>query len=113
MSLRLQISLIVMTSLSIGYVVAMIKKENLDLKYSLTWLAMGICMFLLAVIPRSIQTFSRLLGIEDPMNALFFASSILQMVITFSLTIAASRSSERVKKLTQELAMFQNEIKKD
>jgi len=106
MSLKLQIILIISSLLSIFLLVDMIRKESLGLKYSLSWLTSAMMILILALFPDLIDYTSLLLGIVNPMNALFFIGNLFLLVIILTLTIAVSRSSVRVKELTQEVALL-------
>jgi HAMP domain-containing protein len=50
-----------------------------------------------------------LLDIVVPVNLLFLVGNLFLIAIVFSLTVALSRNSRRIRNLTQELALLKNE----
>lgn len=112
MVIKLQIFLIICSLIFGGIIVSMLRKEMLDLKYSFSWLLLGISLVIIAVKPGIVIFLAHIIGIIEPVNAVFLISILLMLVITFSLSIAISRQARRMKKLVQELAFLERKIKK-
>lgn len=112
MSLRLQIILAALTLVTLAMVINLVRKNKLELKYSLTWIFVGIGILILTIWPDLIFKVTHLLGIVDAMNTVFFVGSIFQLIIIFSLTVALSRQSNKLKQLTQEVALRDVEKRK-
>ncbi len=108
---KLQIFLIISSLLFTGIIVNMLRKEMIDLKYSFTWILSGICIIILAVKPEIAFSIAGLIGIIEPVNAIFLISIFFTIIITFSLTVALSRQSVRMRKLAQEVALLENALK--
>lgn len=108
--LKLQIILIVFSALGFVYILNMIKKYKLELKYSLLWLLIVILLFFLSLFPRWISMLSSIVGIEVPSNTLFLFGIISIYLITFTLTVSLSRLSNRAKELTQELGLLKQKV---
>ena len=51
--------------------VLLLRKNQIALKYALLWLFSGAVMLALALFPGLLDSFSNLLGVYDPVNALF------------------------------------------
>ncbi|MFJ8102260.1 DUF2304 domain-containing protein [Lysinibacillus sp. NPDC096212] len=88
----------------------MITRYKLDLKYALLWLLLSLTSLLLVIFPSILYYITDLLSIETPTNALFLLSNLLILAIIFSLTIALSRASNKVKDLSQELGILKYEF---
>lgn len=116
MSVKLQIFLFLSTVIMFIFMIKLIKKETLQLKYSLLWIIIGVMMIILSIFPCILEYISKVLGIVTPTNTLFLIGLIFELMIVFSLTVALSKSSERVKNLSQEIALirkeFENNLKK-
>lgn len=95
------------------YIISMIRKEKLELKYSLSWMAAIISILIMGIIPESIEYISKILDIASPVNALFFVGICFILIILFSLTIAMSRNSKKVKDLVQKLALLEYKVEKE
>lgn len=109
MNIRIQIIIAIFIILALAVIVNMIRRKALELRYALAWLAVGAGVLVLDLFPGLIETISRLIGIADPVNMLFFAGFCFSLAIIFVLTIAISRMSIRIKDLAQELALYRSE----
>lgn len=113
MKLRLSIIIFLLGALLILAIVNLVRKEKLELKYALSWLFITICIIMLAIIHGSISAVSSLIGVATPINAIFFLGIIFILVILFTLTVALSRASASVSKLSQEIALLKDKLEKD
>lgn len=111
MNIRIQLIIITIVIISLITLVNMIRKNKVELKYALLWFVLGSGVFIFACFPRVTNFLAELMGISTPINMLFFIGFCFSLVIIFSLSVAVSRVSSRVKKLTQELALLKKEIK--
>ena len=109
MDIKIQIIIAVGVIVAMCIIVNMIRKKNLELRHALTWLAVGVCILVLDCFPNLIAWISEKIGIASPVNMLFFFGFCFSLIIIFSLTIAMSRMSIRVKQLTQEIALLKED----
>ena len=112
MSLRIQIVIAVIAVLGILSICNMVRKNKLDLRYALIWIVVGLCVVVLDAFPGLLGGITEFLGIELPINMLFFLGFCFSLLIIFGLTKAVSDLSYKIKRLTQELALLKNEIEK-
>lgn len=110
MNIRIQIIIAVVIVLALSIIVNMIRKKALELRYALSWLAVGVSVLVLDMFPKGIEYISELMGIADPVNMLFFLGFCFSLAIIFALTIAVSRMSVRMKELAQELALYNKKV---
>lgn len=75
------------------------------------FLEMGIIVF--AGFPQISKWISHLLGISRPINMLFFAGFCFSLPIIFSLSATVSKMSDKIKRLTQEIALIDEQIEKE
>ena len=90
----------------------MIKKRQLGLKYALLWLGCGLAMLLFAIFPQIIIKGSALIGIMNPVNAVFFIFVVLFIVLLLSMTAITSALSEKALRLSQTIALLEERIRK-
>ena len=109
MNIKAQIIISIIIILGIVYIINMVRKKALELRYSLTWLCVGICILILTLFPQIMNKISAIMGIASPMNMLFFLGFCFSLTIIFSLTISASKMSIQIKDLTQEIALYKKE----
>jgi len=110
MDIRTQVFVIVIAVVALVILVNMIRNRTLELRYALLWMAMGIGVLVFACFPSLTKGLAGILGIDTPINMLFFIGFCFSLTIIFSLTVVISRMANRVKKLTQEMALLKKEL---
>ncbi len=110
MSLRIQLVIGIITVICILAICNTVRKKKLDLRYGLIWIIVGVCVILLDAFPGVLGWLTGLLGIELPINMLFFLGFCFSLIIIFSLTKTISDLAHKVKRLTQELALLKRDM---
>ena len=107
MTLKAQIILIVILLVALAFVLNSVRKHKLQLKYALPWFACIIVLVVFTAIPDLIQVVANLLGIQSPVNMVFFLGFVFSLAIIFVLTITVSRLTVQVRELTQAIALME------
>lgn len=110
MTTEIQIIIIVLAGLGILYIGNLVRVRRLELKYALVWFLVGILVIIFAANKHWLQSVSNFLGIELPINMLFFAGFIFVLMIIFTQTMVISNLTRRVKRLTQEVGILNKRI---
>lgn len=110
MTLKIQIIIAVFLVIALSVIINMIRKRQLELKYALSWLIAIFFVLILDCFPVLLTELSHALGIWAPVNMIFFLGFCFSLVIIFGLTVGMSRMSERIKKLSQALAIQEEMI---
>lgn len=108
---KLWIFLLIAVCIYFVLVFQLLKRKTLNLKYTLLWLASGIVMLILVVFPRLLQLFAKVVGIFDPMNALFSIALFCIVIILMSLTAIVSKLNDKNKTLTQSIALLEKRLR--
>lgn len=111
MNIKIQIIIAAGVLAAMCVIVNMIRKKSLELRHALAWLIVGISILVLDCFPNLIAWLAEKVGIADPVNMLFFFGFCFSLIIIFSLTIAMSRMSIRIKQLAQEVALLKGNEK--
>ena len=111
--MTLKFRLIMAAILLIGFVIIinMVRKKSLDLRYALIWLALIAMILVIVIVPGLLGVITHFLGIYDAMNMVFFMGFVFLTVVTFFLTAALSRNSNRIKALTQQVALLEKQVR--
>lgn len=88
-----------------------LKEKTLNLKYSLLWLFAGLVMVILAIFPQLLNVMSGLIGIYNPVYALFLVAIGFVIVILMSITSIVSRQNRKIRTLIQENAILEKRIR--
>ena len=107
MGARIQIIVALVIILALVIIIDMIRRKALELRYALAWLLVGIGVLILDLFPGIMERLSAFMGIELPINMLFFWGFCFSLVLIFGLTMSMSRMSIRIKNLAQELALYE------
>lgn len=83
-----------------------IRKNRLNLKYSLIWLATLLAILIAVLIPNLLEEVAKFLGFEVMSNMLFLVAIITLILITLSLTMIVSKQSKMIQLLIQEVSML-------
>ena len=110
MTLRLQIMVIIFIVLAVLYIVNQLRKKKLDYRFGLGWLLIIFCILVLTVSPKLLSTLAGFLGITLPINMLFFFGFCFIVILVFSMSMMISSLSDRVKKLSQEIAILRKDM---
>ena len=105
MTLKAQVLICIALVIALIAIVNMVRKRSLELKYVLVWICADVILFVFTLFPSTMNKVAAFLGIYSPMNMIFFMGFILSLVIIFTLTVALSRVTARVRKLAQMIAL--------
>lgn len=108
---RLRVLLLIVVCIYFIMVFCLLRRKTLNLKYTLLWLASGSVMLILALFPQLLQSFASLVGIYDPMNALFSLIIFCIIIILMSLTAIVSKLNRKTKTLIQALALLEKRVR--
>ena len=109
MTVKLQVTILLALFIALISIVNMIRRKNLELAYALSWLFVLAAVAVFALFPRFMVVMAHFLGIDSPVNMIFFLGFCFSLVIIYTLTVSLSRMSIRIRKLTQIIA--NNEVK--
>ena len=96
--------------LFLGWVVHLIRAHRLSLRDSLLWFLSTGAALAVTLFPSVLAWVARILQVEVPSNALFALTFVYVLVNLLALTLAASSSTSRIRRLTQECALLRAEL---
>ena len=108
-----QLIVLLVTLSFFAWVVSLLKKRRLDLKYTLLWLFCGAVMLVMGIFPQSLNWIAATMGIYSPTNALFAIISLFLILLCLSQTIIVSKLNESVKRLTQRVALLEKKVREN
>ena len=109
LSIRARVIIILVLLLMLVFIINMVRRRTLELKYVLAWLLADILLILFTVFPPAMMGIARFMGIFAPVNMIFFLGFLFLAAIAFSLTVALSRLSASQRRLAQETALWKYE----
>ncbi|MDO4294991.1 MAG: DUF2304 family protein [bacterium] len=111
MSLKMQVVIVVACLIMLCLLVRMVKNNALSLKYAMPWMLLCVGVGIFAVCTPFTAWMAAVLEIQVPSNMLFFMGFCFSLALIFGTTLTLSRMSLRLKKLTQEYALLEKEVR--
>lgn len=112
MNAYLRIALLIGITIYFVCIVFLLKKRSLNLKYTLLWILMGIVFLLVVIFPVILQIPMRMIGIVEWTNGIFALLLLILLIIDMSMTAIVSKMNDRMRKLVQQCAMYEERIRK-
>ncbi len=97
-------------ALAVGLVVELLRRRHLRGKYALVYLCLCAAAALFAVFPSSLDVLSQLVGVQLPVNLLFFASTVVLLLVTMHLAYESGRLEEETRTLAEEVGLLRLEL---
>ena len=91
--------------------IELIRKNRVTLKYALLWLFSGIVMILLALFPQIPVWLAGVIGVYDPVNALFAIMLFCGLVLMISFSVIMSGNKKAIVRLTQAVSLLENRLR--
>ena len=115
MTVKVRLLLVIGLVCVLVMIINMVRKRQLELKYVLGWLGCDFVLLLFAIFPGLMVGLSNFLGIYAPVNMIFFLGFLFSLILVFTLTVALSRVTARVRRLAQIEALnaYESEMQKN
>jgi len=94
----------------LGWVVWLIRTEQLSLRDSLLWLLTTLAATVVTAFPQLLGRLAHFIGVQVPANALFGAGLLYLALNVLSVTLVASASAHRIRRLAQECALLRADL---
>lgn len=90
------------------FVVTLVRKNHLQVKYSLMWLFISVAYILLAIFPNLLQSLANVLHIYEKVNSLFLITIFFILVLCFTFNLIISGQNKKIKHLIQEVSILKS-----
>ncbi len=111
MSQSLQGFLLLAIALYFIALVYLMRRKRILLRYMLLWIVSGVIMVVLTLFPGLLTRAARVLGIYEPVNALFAIALFCVLMILMALTAILSHHNAAIVRLVQTNALLEQRIR--
>ena len=111
MSQSLQGFLLLAIALYFIVLVYLMRRKRILLRYMLLWIVSGVIMVVLTLFPGLLTRAARVLGIYEPVNALFAIALFCVLMILMALTAILSHHNAAIVRLVQTNALLEQRIR--
>ena len=105
MSPVFQVLLIFGAVLMTYYILKRIRQSKLQIEYAIFWIVFSVILLVFSVFPFLVAMLTRMIGIELPVNFIFLFFILILILKAFFQTIETSALENKVRNLTQRLAI--------
>ena len=88
----------------------MLRRQRLREKYAVLWFFVALSALVVAFVPGVLTGIADLIGVEVPANLLFFAASMVLMLMSLQHSHEVSRLEDRSRTLAEEVALLRMEV---
>lgn len=98
--------LLILASLSTTlYILRRIRHAKLQIEYAIFWLLFAGILLIISIFPNLMIMLTRAVGMQSPINCVFLIVIFTLMIKLFMQTIEHSQLEDKLKQLTQRLAI--------
>lgn len=105
MSAVFQVLLILGAVLMTYYILKRIRQSKLQIEYAIFWIVFSGILLIFSIFPFLVAMLTRMIGIELPVNFIFLFFILILILKAFFQTIETSALENKVRNLTQRLAI--------
>jgi hypothetical protein len=107
---RLSLLSIICSIILLWFIIHCVKKDRIKEAYALIWIFMGIAFLVISIWPSLMGVIAGLFGIYYAPALMIIILTVMIIFILIQFSIVISRQSERIKVLTQELALLKADL---
>lgn len=96
----------------VGAMVELLRRRQLREKYAALWLLVGTSVAMLALVPGLLDAAAGAVGVQTPVNLLFFVSTLVLLLVTLHLSWESSRLEEETRTLAEEVALLRLDLER-
>ncbi|MBQ4529132.1 MAG: DUF2304 domain-containing protein [Lachnospiraceae bacterium] len=105
MGFILRIILIIASLITTLYILRRIRHAKLQIEYAIFWLIFAGMLSIISIFPNLMIRLTRAVGMQSPINCVFLLVIFTLMIKLFMQTIEHSQLEDKLKQLTQRLAI--------
>lgn len=110
MQMSLRVGIIAACLLLAVFVLRLVLKDKLQLKYSLLWLGLVLALLVCALFPQPLYVISSFFGFVTLSNFIFVVGFLFLLCIVLSLGCLSSKQATAIANLSQRIALLEKEI---
>lgn len=105
MTLLFRVVLIVASLLTLAGIVRKVRNAKVEIETSIFWIGFSALLLILSIFPKIAEIIADLLGIYSTVNFIFLFVIFVLLVHQFTNSIKISQLENKIKELTQEIAV--------
>ena len=90
----------------------MLRRHRLREKYAVLWFFVAVGVLTITIFPGLLTGLAELLGVELPVNLLFFLASLFLLVLTLQHSYELGRLEEKTRVLAEEIGLLRLDLER-
>ena len=111
MDYRVQVFFMIIVLVFLVFIVQLLKKNKINLKYTLLWLIASFVLLIITIFPSTMYWISNMLGVKTPINSALILGCMFIILILITITSIVSSLNKNLRKLTQEVALLEKRVR--
>ncbi len=91
----------------------LIRKEKINIKYSLVWLVLFLALLICLFVPGLLNYITKLLGFQTASNMVLSLLIAVLVVINITNTVINSHQDKKIRLLIQEISLMKENVNED
>ena len=88
----------------------LLRRRHLRGKYAVLWLFLSVLMMIFALVPGVLAWLAHAVGVQLPVNLLFFGASLVLLAVIMQLSYESGRLEEETRTLAEEVGLLRFEV---
>lgn len=101
---------IVMALFTLIVVIEMLRRGRLRERHALWWVIAGCVALVIAIFPALLTWSARVLGVEVPVNLIFFLSTLILFLVCIQQSAELTRLEAKTRTLAEEVALINTRL---
>ncbi|MCU1401687.1 MAG: hypothetical protein JWM70_11 [Microbacteriaceae bacterium] len=102
---------IISALLALGVVIELLRRRRLRERHAIWWLVAGVLALVVGVFPSTLQWAATLIGIEVPLNLVFFVSIAVLFLVCLQHSSELTKLESKTRTLAERLAILELEVR--
>ena len=95
------------------YILKRIRQSKLQIEYAIFWIVFSVILLIFSLFPFLVAMMTRMIGMELPVNFIFLLFILILILKAFFQTIETSALENKVRNLTQRLAIEEKDLQEE
>lgn len=93
-------------------VIELLRRRHLRGKYAVLWLGLGTLSLLFALLPSLLARLSSAVGVQTPVNLLFFVAILTMLGVIMQLSYESGVTEDETRVLAEEVALLRLDVER-
>jgi hypothetical protein len=104
------VTVVVVTVAAVAFILSLVRRRQVDAKYSLLWFFIGGILVVLALLPGLLEWVSKRVGIIYPATTFLLLAVTFLFLLDVHFSWELSRIDERIRTLAEEIALLRTQL---